>query len=94
MTSSYRATGQASVRATPVSDMAPFGAWAPAELSVANAEDHASVSTRTPQPDMSVESDAAERAALLDEAYARGLDDGMRKGLVAGQSQFAEATAA
>ena len=79
MTSSYRATGHASVRATPVSEMAPSGAWTLAELTMPVVDDHGKNAGFASQPAVSAEAAAAERAALIDEGYARGLADGERR---------------
>jgi flagellar assembly protein FliH len=37
---------------------------------------------------------AAERASLIEEGYARGVEEGMRRGMIAGRSQFTDAIAA
>lgn len=81
MTSSYRATGAASVRHTPSSVLPNAGPWALAELSAPTS----SVADTREAPPL-VMSD--ERARLIDEAYAHGLADGERKGLSRAQAQI------
>ncbi|HEX3865687.1 MAG TPA: FliH/SctL family protein [Gemmatimonadaceae bacterium] len=91
MTSSFRATGSASVRGTPVASDAVTGAWALAELSLpvvgtvapsqATAEDRAAAAA----------AEAKERARVIDEAYARGLADGEKKAGAAAQKRIADA---
>src|SRR4051812_3126514 len=89
MTSSYRATGQASVRATPAAAMATEGVWAPSELAVPRA-------AHSPAPNAPVVTatmNAEERARLIDEGYARGLADGENKGFSAAQAQVGASVA-
>jgi flagellar assembly protein FliH len=89
MTSSYRATGQASVRATPSALVTTAGEWSPRELSLNS-------STAAPSPAAVAAAaalTAAERASLIDEGYARGLADGERRGAAAAQAQVASALA-
>lgn len=91
MTSSYRATGQASVRATPAAQTTTAGVWAPRELSMSS-----STATAVPSPAVQAAAaalTAAERASLIDEGYARGLVDGEMKGLAASQARVADALA-
>jgi flagellar assembly protein FliH len=91
MTSSYRATGQASVRVTPATQVTTAGVWAPSELSMSN-----SSTTAAPSPAAQAAAaalTAAERASLIDEGYARGLADGEKKGLAASQARVTGALA-
>ncbi|HTE45817.1 MAG TPA: FliH/SctL family protein [Gemmatimonadaceae bacterium] len=87
MTSSFRATGQASVRATPAAQVQTAGAWAPLELSMTSSTTAAAPATRAVNDALT----AAERASLIDEGYARGLADGEKKALAAGQARVAGA---
>lgn len=93
MTSSYRATGLASVRATPVSSMATPGAWALNELKLPT-------NTPAPNPDaipvapqITAALVAEERERAIQEGYARGLVDGERKGMAAAQAKIDETAA-
>jgi flagellar biosynthesis/type III secretory pathway protein FliH len=92
MTSSFRATGQASVRATPVSSATAPGAWSLTELKVPTAltpdKDSAPAT-----PVITAALVAEERARAIDEGYARGLADGERKGKAAAQAQVSDAIA-
>src|SRR4051812_23938700 len=86
MTSSYKATGTASVRRTASIVTPKAGAWALDELAfpagaVANPE--------TSKPDLAATAD--ERARLIDEAFARGMAEGERKTQAAAQAQVDEA---
>jgi flagellar assembly protein FliH len=89
MTSSYRATGQASVRNTPASSIMTDGAWAPTELSVpVGAGSRAAPPPAVPaKPTFTAE----ERAQLIDEGHARGFADGERAGLASAQIRMNEA---
>ena len=89
MTSSFRGTGQASVRGTPATQATTAGVWTPRELSMTN-------STAAPSPAAQAATaalSAAERASLIDEGYARGLADGQAKGLAASQARVEGALA-
>jgi len=86
MTSSYRATGQASVRATPASKVTPAGAWALDELGAPDAP----ARRGAPLPS---QASAEERARLIDEGYARGLADGEAKARAAAQASVNDAVA-
>jgi flagellar biosynthesis/type III secretory pathway protein FliH len=90
MTSSFRATGHASVRATPTSSATAPGAWALTELKMpvtpASAKDAGLAA-----PPVSAALVAEERARAIDEGYARGLADGEQKGKAAAQAQVSEA---
>lgn len=91
MTSSYRATGMASVRATPAASVTTAGEWSPRELGGGALQ-----STAAPSPAAIAEAaalTAAERSSLIDEGYARGLADGERKGAAAAQARVASALA-
>lgn len=80
MTSSYKATGTASVRQTPAAALPNAGPWALVELGTLDP-----ARAKAPaQPTISPE----ERARLIDEGYARGLADGERKGLASAQAQI------
>jgi flagellar assembly protein FliH len=84
MTSSYRATGHASVRATPAASVQPpAGAWAPNELSVSRDKGPASPNV----PVVTAAMVAEERERAIAEGYARGLADGEKVGFAAAQSQ-------
>lgn len=92
MTSSYRATGQASVRATPGASTGPAGiegVWSLNELTMSSAAPAKTVNAPIAPAAMSPE----ERAALIDEGYARGLADGERKGRASAQAQIDETSA-
>lgn len=88
MTSSYKATGAASVRQ--ISDVTEnASAWTPSELAFppkpgALGVDDADVEHIDPA------AVAAERAALIDEHYARGLVDGEKKAAAAAQARMNE----
>jgi flagellar biosynthesis/type III secretory pathway protein FliH len=90
MTSSYRATGAASVRQTPVSAVPNAAAWSLDELAMPTPKAApAPVITPEAQQEMA----AQEKARLIDEGYARGLADGERKGLGAAQARVDQALA-
>lgn len=89
MTSSFRATGQASVRLTPAAQVQTAGAWAPLELSMPGTAGAAAPATRLANDALT----AAERTTLIDEGYARGLADGETKALAAGQATVSGALA-
>src|SRR3569623_18345 len=92
MTSSFRATGQASVRSTPASvSSVPAGAWALSELKVPVGAALPSKIAPPAQPPITAALVAEERARAIDEGYARGLVDGERKGKAAAQAQVSEA---
>src|SRR4051812_42924573 len=92
MTSSYRATGHASVRATPAGPGAVSATWALDELTVPLASEHRRVSDARPlAPSVDPVAVATERAALIDQAYARGLADGMQKAAAVAQAELGEA---
>jgi flagellar biosynthesis/type III secretory pathway protein FliH len=84
MTSSYRATGSASVRQTPAAVIDTAAVWTLNELAF----------PAKPGEDAAEEIDpavaAAERAALIDVHYARGLVDGERKAAAAAEARVAE----
>jgi len=92
MTSSFRATGQASVRNTPVSSATTAGAWALTELKMPAASSQRGDSGAATPP-MSAALVAEERARAIDEGYARGLVDGERKGKAAAQAEVSGAVA-
>jgi flagellar assembly protein FliH len=81
MTSSYRATGTASVRQTPASAVPNAGVWSLSELAL-----------NTPLPATKAAAAATaqlsgdERAKLIDEGYARGLADGEKKAAAAAKA--------
>ena len=87
MTSSYRATGHASVRQTPPSAAAPANPWALAELAAADAEQ----ASTAPAANASAPLAPEDRARLIDEGYARGLADGEKKARAAAQARVDEA---
>jgi flagellar assembly protein FliH len=90
MTSSFRATGAASVRQTPVTEVPSPGLWTLSELSMPTP----SGGMRPVDPTAAKALAAEEKARLIDEGYARGLADGERKGLAAAQSRVTESLAA
>jgi len=87
MTSSYKATGTASVRQTPASAIQTAGAWALTELKITQPLSTTSTSAATP------EHVAQEKARLIDEGYARGLADGEKKATAAAQARVTDALA-
>jgi flagellar biosynthesis/type III secretory pathway protein FliH len=86
MTSSLKATGQASVRATPAAQVTG-AAWALDELGAPG--DPKSLGRGLPS-----QVAAEERARLIDEGYARGLADGEAKARAAAQAAVNEAVTA
>jgi flagellar assembly protein FliH len=91
MTSSYKATGQASVRNTPASAIVTEGAWAPTDLSSGSFEMPMRAAAPAPvAPGITAE----ERAQLVEEGYARGLVDGERAAFDAAQAGVTEAVEA
>ena len=88
MTSSYKATGSASVRQTPAAVIENAAVWTLAELTfppkVGAFVEEAAVEEIDPAVI------AAERAALIDEHYARGLVDGEKKAIAAAQARTNE----
>lgn len=86
MTSSYKATGTASVRQTPASAIQNAGAWSLNELKVTPlATPSSPIAAHTP------ETVAQEKARLIDEGYARGLADGERKAFAAAHARVTDA---
>lgn len=81
MTSSYRATGTASVRQTPASALPEADPWPLLDLATTEPARGAKAQV---QPAISAE----EKARLIDEGYARGLADGERKALSTAQGQI------
>jgi flagellar biosynthesis/type III secretory pathway protein FliH len=90
MTSSFRATGAASVRQTPAGEVASPGLWTLNELAVPTPNG----GIRPVDPVAAKALAAEEKSRLIDEGYARGLADGERKGLNAAQSRVTESLAA
>lgn len=90
MTSSYRATGAASVRQASAAVAETASAWTLNELPFAKASMFAEDAEVTHDVDPSIAAAelAAERAALIDEHYARGLVDGERKAAAAAQQRI------
>jgi flagellar biosynthesis/type III secretory pathway protein FliH len=91
MTSSFRATGAASVRQTPAAVIETAAVWTLNELPFPPKDtfgDEADVEIIDPA--MAAAEQAAERAALIDEHYARGLVDGERKAAAAAEARVAE----
>ena len=87
MTSSYRATGTASVRQMAVGDRSSASLWSLNELAVPTP-----AGSLTPVDPAAAKAKAAEEASrLIDAAYARGLADGERKGAAAAQARVGEA---
>jgi flagellar assembly protein FliH len=93
MTSSYRATGTASVRQTPAAVIETATAWTLGELAfpgkVTSFVDNANA-TQEVDPAIYAAEQAAERAALIDEHYARGLVDGERRAAAAAEARIQE----
>jgi flagellar assembly protein FliH len=93
MTSSYRATGAASVRQAPAAVIETASAWTLNELAfpskVRSFEEEAVVAEEI-DPALVAAEQAAERAALIDEHYARGLVDGERKAVAAAAAKINE----
>jgi len=92
MTSSYRATGAASVRQTPAIAVANAGVWTLSELAL-----QAPRVERQPKPAepvVTAESIAEERSRWIDEGYARGLADGERKAANEARAQIDSALGA
>lgn len=93
MTSSYRATGAASVRQTPAAVIETAAAWTLDELPFP-AKGRAFFDNETAaeavDPAMVAAEQAAERALLIDEHYARGLVDGERKAAAATEARANE----
>jgi flagellar assembly protein FliH len=87
MTSSYRATGLASVRTTPANQVSPAGAWFLNELAEPHVSAEQERAPRVPTPQITAE----EKARLIDEGYARGLADGEAKARAAAQNSVMEA---
>jgi flagellar biosynthesis/type III secretory pathway protein FliH len=87
MTSSFRATGSASVRQVPTAETPSAGRWTLDELTVTTP----SGGQRPVNPEAARQLTAEEKARLIDEGYARGLADGERKGLHAAQARVTEA---
>ena len=94
MTSSYRATSQASVRSTPSDAGTAAGAWAPSELALPLGARSSSAPASSPASSpVAAALSAEQRASLIDEGYARGLADGERKGLAAAYGEVQDAVA-
>jgi flagellar biosynthesis/type III secretory pathway protein FliH len=99
MTSSYRATGSASVRQTPAAVInESVSAWTLSELAFPKTssfdDEDASPIIEAVDPAALAAEQAAERAALIDEHYARGLVDGERKAAAAAAAQIKDIRAA
>ena len=88
MTSSFKATGQASVRATPAAQVTGAGAWFLDELAVPTNADPLRTGAGRQLPSQVT---AEERARLIDEGYARGLADGEAKARNAAAASVSEA---
>lgn len=82
--SSKRATGHATVRATPAAQVSSAGAWFLDELGDPSSPKSA---PKAPTPQATAE----ERARLIDEGYARGLADGEAKARTTAQAHIREA---
>jgi len=92
MTSSYRATGHASVRQTPAAALPSAGSWSLNELTMFTPPGSAHAVSPEPTPQQA-QIAAEEKARLIDEGYARGLADGERRGEAKAQAQLSEAMA-
>lgn len=95
MTSSYRATGAASVRQTPAV-IENAGVWMLNELpfpAKGGAFEEGATVMHDVDPAATAAERAAERASLIDEHYARGLVDGERKANAAAQQRINETLA-
>src|SRR3954462_12385355 len=92
MTSSYRATGTASVRQSPAAVIETATAWTLGELpfpgKVTSFVDNANGAQEDPA--IYAAEQAAERAALIDAHYARGLVDGERRAVAAAEARIQE----
>lgn len=82
MKSSFKATGHASVRATPAAQV-PGSVWSLDELGVPAGDKN--------RRDLPSQVTADERARLIDEGYARGLADGEAKARAAAQATVNDA---
>lgn len=89
MTSSYRATGTASVRHPSGGDSSHADAWSLDELAAPTVVDEPPPARTSDGISLS----ASERAQLIDEGYARGLADGEKKAVAAGQTRLNDALA-
>jgi flagellar biosynthesis/type III secretory pathway protein FliH len=89
MTSSFKATGAASVRPTPIGSKT-IGSWAPNELAMTPMDSMEPLPSPAPR---TAQLSADERAALLDEGYARGLADGEKKASAAANARVEDAVA-
>jgi flagellar assembly protein FliH len=89
MTSSFKATGAASVRPTPIGSKT-VGSWAPSELAMSPMDSIEPLPAAVPR---TAQLSADERAALLDEGYARGLADGERKAAATANARVEDAVA-
>jgi len=89
MTSSYRATGVASVRTTPAALVPTAGAWTLKELGGHTANDPANALSDAQSAVLRAE----EAARLADDAYARGLADGERRAVAQSQTRVRDALA-
>jgi flagellar assembly protein FliH len=84
MTSSYKATSAASVRQMSVGDVSTAGLWSLNELAMPTP----SGGVKPVDPAAAKAQAAAEHSRLIDEAYARGLTDGERKGAASAQARL------
>jgi flagellar assembly protein FliH len=91
MTSSYRATGHASVRATPASAVPTAGAWSPNELSMPVTHGHTEVEEEVPVVTEAML--AEERDRLVANGRAVGFAEGEAKGFAAGRAEVSPAIA-
>ncbi|HXT19069.1 MAG TPA: FliH/SctL family protein [Gemmatimonadaceae bacterium] len=90
MTSSFRATGAATVRQTPVSEQSVAGAtWPLQELKLPMATPRGTP-TVPPTAAANAQLTAEEKSRLIDEGYARGLADGERRATAAAQARVDE----
>jgi flagellar assembly protein FliH len=90
MTSSFKATGHAAVRATPAAQVSGSTAWFLDELVLPTAKAsvfNAPAAKEVVNPQLLAE----ERARLIDEGYARGLADGEHKARLAAQATLEQA---
>ena len=93
MTSSFKGTGHASVRATPAAQVTGAGAWFLDELAQPGNPDPLARTVNAGQRALPSQITAEEKARLIDEGYARGLADGEAKARAAAQADVAEAIA-
>lgn len=91
MTSSFKATGHAAVRATPAAQVSGAGAWFLDELAAPGNPDPLARTVGAAARPLPSQVTAEERARLIDEGYARGLVDGEAKARAAAHASVSNA---